>query len=437
MLYFLQSFFIVLLEIFCCKIFFESFGVKREEKNHCKNYGILCALVLSVYALAIFLNRTYFGLKETLIILITSIVMFFYLKIKFWKSVVLALLYQGLLLVIDYFTLLICAPFFQDVSEISFSRGSFIIALGKMVLFLVVLLIRKYMGNDASDMMSETEWLRFIVFPVFTICIIAAMISVPENITSQKQEKIYFVIAFGLAGMNIVVFYLIHDILEREAKIRENKGFRLQAKNQMSMYDSISENYEKQRKQAHEYRNQIECIDALVKREKYEELRKYIYQLRGNLGEEIDFIHTNHAIINAVLNTKYREMISKNIVFVFRINDLSKIQLSDEDIVVILSNLLNNAIEACEICQKKKVIRLKFVLEEEFLVLSVKNTYEHEIIYKGDQIQTSKKEDGEEHGIGIKNVKETVNKYGWRYTVKDNGNEFCFSIIIPHRCNDH
>ena len=363
--------------------------------------------------------------------------MFFYLKIKFWKSVVLALLYQGLLLVIDYFTLLICAPFFQDVSEISLSRGSFIIALGKMVLFLVVLLIRKYMGNDASDMMSETEWLRFIVFPVFTICIIAAMISVPENITSQKQEKIYFVIAFGLAGMNIVVFYLIHDILEREAKIRENKGFRLQAKNQMSMYDSISENYEKQRKQAHEYRNQIECIDALVKREKYEELRKYIYQLRGNLGEEIDFIHTNHAIINAVLNTKYREMISKNIVFVFRINDLSKIQLSDEDIVVILSNLLNNAIEACEICQKKKVIRLKFVLEEEFLVLSVKNTYEHEIIYKGDQIQTSKKEDGEEHGIGIKNIKETVNKYGGRYTVKENGNEFCFSIIIPHRCNDH
>ena len=42
------------------------------------------------------------------------------------------------------------------------------------------------------------------------------------------------------------------------------------------------------------------------------------------------------------------EAISKNIVFVFKVNDLSKIVIKDEDLVVILANLLNNAIEACE-----------------------------------------------------------------------------------------
>lgn len=114
-------------------------------------------------------------------------------------------------------------------------------------------------------------------------------------------------------------------------------------------------------------------------------------------------------------------------------NDLSEIRLSDEDIVVILSNLLNNAIEACEICQKEKVIQLKFVLEEEFMVLSVKNTYEHEIICKDGQIQTSKRDDAEEHGIGIKNIKETVEKYDGRCVIKHDENEFNFSIIIPNK----
>ena len=49
--------------------------------------------------------------------------------------------------------------------------------------------------------------------------------------------------------------------------------------------------------------------------------------------------------MDAILNTKYREMIEKNIIFVFRINDLSNLIVSDEHIVVILSNLLNNSIE--------------------------------------------------------------------------------------------
>ena len=55
-----------------------------------------------------------------------------------------------------------------------------------------------------------------------------------------------------------------------------------------------------------------------------------------------------------------------------RINDLSKIVIEDEDLVVILANLLNNAIEACEKCEEKKTIKLKFVIEENLIVLSVK-----------------------------------------------------------------
>ncbi len=57
-------------------------------------------------------------------------------------------------------------------------------------------------------------------------------------------------------------------------------------------------------------------------------------------------------------------MLDKNIVFIFKINDLSGINVSDEDIVVILSNLLNNAIEACEKCPDKRVIKMKLVREK-------------------------------------------------------------------------
>ena len=53
---------------------------------------------------------------------------------------------------------------------------------------------------------------------------------------------------------------------------------------------------------------------------------------------------------------------------------------------------VNNAIEACEKCEEKKTIKLKFVIEENLIVLSVKNTCSNPIIYSDNEIKTSKKD---------------------------------------------
>ena len=162
----------------------------------------------------------------------------------------------------------------------------------------------------------------------------------------------------------------------------------------------------------------------------YGENSKGLGRHKDFIGEK-NVINTNHVIINAILNTKYQEAISKNIVFVFKVNDLSKIVIDDEDMVVILANLLNNAIEACEKCEEKKTIKLKFVIEENLIVLSVKNTCSNLIIYSGNEIKTSKKDEPEMHGIGIKNIIQIVEKYNGEYVIKNENNEFSFSIIIP------
>jgi len=76
-------------------------------------------------------------------------------------------------------------------------------------------------------------------------------------------------------------------------------------------------------------------------------------------------------IVNAILNTRYKEATDKGIVFVLKVNNLSNVKICEKDIVLILSNLLNNAIEVCERA-KEKVIKLKFMLEEEQIIISVK-----------------------------------------------------------------
>lgn len=281
------------------------------------------------------------------------------------------------------------------------------------------------------EVMLDTEWLRFLFFPVFTIAAISAMLSAFRYVQTIQQANLLSIIAFGMVGMNIVVFYLINDILEREMKMHENKVFQIQAKNQLEMYRSISENFDKQKRKTHEYKNQIACIESLLDKKQYSKLDEYVKKISGSLNNEPDAINTNNIIVNAILNTKYQEAEAKGIVFVFKVNDLSELKMKDEDVVTILANLLNNAIEACELCEDKKVIKFKFVKEDDIIIIAVKNTFNYDVIYENGEIKSTKTSNVDEHGVGIKNVLKIIDKYDGSYVIEDKDKEFFFSIIIP------
>ena len=150
---------------------------------------------------------------------------------------------------------------------------------------------------------------------------------------------------------------------------------------------------------------------------------------KGKLTDADSNINTNNTLIDAIINTKYREMEEQGILLVMKFNEMADLWMDDEDVVVILSNLLNNAIEACEKCEEKTV-KMKLMKESDDIIISVRNTYNGEIVMKGDEIQTSKS-DKAEHGLGIKNVIEAVEKYGGSYSINHDEKEFAFSICIP------
>ena len=222
--------------------------------------------------------------------------------------------------------------------------------------------------------------------------------------------------------------YLIHDILEREKQIREDKIFRERVKNETRMYHQISGNYDIQCKREHEYKNQIMVISALVKKRKLDELDRYLNKICSNISYKTDCIDTNNVVVNAILNTKYQEAKQKDVVFVLKVNDLSDLPIADEDIVVILSNLLNNALEACEKCNDK-VLKIKFTKENEQIVISVVNSFDGNILVINGDYHTSK-EDLSTHGMGIKNVKEVVDKYGGTCVIRHDNYMFNFIILI-------
>ena len=237
MLKLIQSVLLVLFEIICCKFFYENFGkVRYKGWINIVQLTLLLGsiLFLSCSFFEYFLMRQFFG------IFLFSVFMLWHVQISFKKSLVLAILFDALLLAVDYLIYL-GSKLFGQQHEVGYI---WVCLLAKIILFFLILIIRKWFGKKTMEMMSDTEWLRFLFFPIFTIVTISAMMSAFKSIQTIEQTNLLFIIAFGMIGMNMVVFYLINDVAKKEVQIQETKLLQIQGKNKLEMYKSISENYD-------------------------------------------------------------------------------------------------------------------------------------------------------------------------------------------------
>ena len=120
--------------------------------------------------------------------------------------------------------------------------------------------------------------------------------------------------------------------------------------------------------------------------------------------------------INFMLNIKVRKMEEKNIFFKVD-SKIEKIPMKDIDFVVLLGNLLDNAIEAA------------FLNINDMFIFKVKNTSIYKPYEKNTKFYTSKKEK-DEHGWGIESVKQIVRKYNGEIDFKYDKDFFEVEIII-------
>lgn len=139
-------------------------------------------------------------------------------------------------------------------------------------------------------------------------------------------------------------------------------------------------------------------------------------------------INSHHPMIDAVLNQKYQLAKEKKIEMQVHVNDLSKVSLPTDAIVVLLSNLVDNAIEASELCSNAQIIHLSF-LADSSLFLSIENTSNPVEIINGEIVST--KLPKEEHGYGLANVMRILQDLHAEYTYYYSEGWFRFVAEIP------
>lgn len=143
----LQSVLLVFIEIMCCKIFYGTFG-KIRYKGWINIMQFV--LLFSSMCLIAFGISNHFTIRQIAIVLMFSVFMLWHVKISLKKSFVLAILFDALLLAMDY---LISRWFFWGNELLGWQyqvRQILESLLAKIVLFLLILIIRKWFGKKIN-----------------------------------------------------------------------------------------------------------------------------------------------------------------------------------------------------------------------------------------------------------------------------------------------
>ena len=107
------------------------------------------------------------------------------------------------------------------------------------------------------------------------------------------------------------------------------------------------------------------------------------------------------------------------------------------DVGIILQNLLQNAMEACEkVSEGERFIVLTGKRKGRFFLIEVKNSFAGEVVFGQDGLPvTTKKEDVPMHGIGLSNVRWEAEKYMGELELKTEQREFSATVLLQERGN--
>ena len=317
-----------------------------------------------------------------------------------------------------------------SLDELVWKKGMYtvLVTAGKILsVFLAWLVTRLHPFHKLHPL--RPKWMLLVsFFPLTSLFMLMALFLICRDQRDLTQPVAFFCIFLGIA--NVAIVYVV-SLIEQDTEVKQqNNILSQQMEIQTASILALDKAYRQQRQTTHDFQNHLCTISDLLAQKSYETAAKYVRELSQAQTSRILIVNTHHPIIDAILNQKYQMAVESQIEMRFCINDLSGIQLSASELVVLLSNLLDNAIEACRRIDTERLIRCT-ILENDGSFLSIRNTSLPVLITEHGIATT--KASASEHGYGLPSVCRILDGLHAEYAYNYEDGWFQFAAEIPSK----
>lgn len=191
----------------------------------------------------------------------------------------------------------------------------------------------------------------------------------------------------------------------------------------------IQKLHENTRRLKHDIKNHLMVIASYLNNNEYGAAKGYISQILDKLNAVHSYIETGNLLMNHILNEKLNQAREKGISVKAEIENLPFARMESLDFSALLSNLLDNAVEACQM-EAVPELFVRITRRRDYETILVKNKIGKSVLGQNPDLCSTKKEK-DAHGIGIVQMREIVEKYGGICDFYEEDGWFCACVFIP------
>lgn len=282
----------------------------------------------------------------------------------------------------------------------------------RIIVFLIVGFVITSLQNS-----SELDGGGWSYFPTILLSIAAKhFVPIVKLCSSLIIYTITFLVMAQFIRWRVREWKRNSRLLERSRFIKENYELAMQAE-------------EDSRRRNHEMRHHIETLHSLLMSEETEKAAEYIEKTMEDVERSAKLTYSGNIVVNSIVGIRLNQAKEKGITVRCHIHVPEKLEVENVDLSILLSNMLENATEACMRMEdgKEAYINLEIRKNQKFLFIECENSVDiKEALQDG---QATVKADRKNHGFGLDAMRAVAEKYAsiiqierepGRFTVRTN-----------------
>ena len=329
----------------------------------------------------------------------------------------------------------------MDFQEIVRSHSLSLYSNMSIVLILFIIWIKKRFHISVASAVRSFQW-EFVgigLLSILSICIYMATMQYIDVGDFDGIRKVLFIFGVNVVGISFVLMLVtlwLHVYAKKKIAFLLSENQKLEK--QRNEYDQLKQANEKEvKKVLHDVKKHLYVLQSFSEKKDYEGLDNYLKEIQPVVyALDMDFF-TGHKITDIVANEMRQKCEKEKIDFRWEGIFPAKCVISNLELCVIFSNLLDNAFEACNRMEDtvNKWINVQIKRTENHLLVSIRNSTNHIRFTHEITLQTSKT-DNENHGFGFINVQEAIQKYNGQlhYSIEDD--VFSVEWMLPNLLYD-
>lgn len=232
------------------------------------------------------------------------------------------------------------------------------------------------------------------------------------------------IIIVGVISFFIIVFLIVNSIskfyYKRSAELLDK-----QLDMQVKYYEKVEQMTSDIRKFRHDYKNHMHCLNSLLKNGDQASALEYLSSISGDPVMNKHSFRSGNTIADAILNDKAEIAAKENCTL--RFSGAISENITAFDICTILSNAIDNAIEACQRLDGKaeRYVDVKCMMKNDMQLICISNPSNTQ----DPDLRTSKTNKAE-HGFGLYNIRKTVEALGGTVNISRTSPVFVLDVIF-------